>query len=38
MQERITDWRRKIEVQAEGRLRNLQRKKKKESGMRNYDR
>jgi hypothetical protein len=37
MQERIKDWRRKIEVKAEGKLRKLQRNKKKESGMRNYD-
>jgi len=37
MQESIREWRRKIEVKTEGRLRKLQRKKKKESGTRNYD-
>jgi len=37
MQERIKERRRKIEVKAEERLRKLQRKKKKESGTRNYD-
>jgi hypothetical protein len=37
MQERIREWRRKFAVKAEGRLRKLHRKKKKESGTRNYN-